>query len=59
MSTPEGLARVLRTIPWRTTLGARGFAKAEFATPKWESSDRDAGLWKRDVADLWWGPNQF
>jgi hypothetical protein len=59
MNTPEGLARVLRTMPWMATPGARLFVGRKLAPPLWDPAERDAGLWKQDKKGLWWGPGEW
>ena len=54
MSTPEGMARVLRMLPWMVTRGAREFVGKELAPPEWDPADCDAGKWKKDEQGLWW-----
>lgn len=58
MVTPDGLARVLRTVPWLASTGACKFVGAGLAPPKWDPAERAAGLWKQDKDGLWWGPGE-
>ena len=58
MATPAGLARVLRTLPWRVNEGARAFLGKGLAPPPWVPADRDAGMWKQDAHGLRWGPGE-
>lgn len=59
MTTPEGLARVLRTIPWMASPGSRSFVGKSLAPPNWDPAERDAGKWKQDKQGLWWGPGEW
>lgn len=54
MATPEGLAEVLRSMPWQVTSGARAFMGKELAPPQWDPAERDAGLWTKDEKGRWW-----
>ncbi len=59
MVTPEGLARVLRTMPWMTSLVAKKYLGPDLAPPDWDPADNDAGLWKQDDQGRWWGPGEW
>jgi hypothetical protein len=59
IETPEGLARVLRTMPWMMSAGSRAFVGKSLAPPDWDPVDRDAGKWKQDTQGLWWGPGEW
>jgi hypothetical protein len=54
MATPEGLARVLRMMPWMVSAGSRAFVGKDLAPPRWDPADSDAGKWKQDKQGLWW-----
>lgn len=54
MATPQGLARVLRMMPWMVHAGSRAFVGRDLAPPDWDPGDRDAGKWKQDKQGLWW-----
>jgi hypothetical protein len=54
MVTPEGLADVLRTIPWMMSHGAEVFIGKDLAPPGWDSREKDAGLWSKDSRGRWW-----
>ena len=54
MATPEGLARVLRMLPWMVSAGARAFVGKDLAPPEWDPADLDAGKWKQDKQGRWW-----
>lgn len=58
LSTPEGLANVLRMMPWMVTPGARLFVGPKLAPPPWDPADNERGLWKQDKKGLWWGPGE-
>ena len=57
--TPEGLARVIRTMPWVTTLCTREFLGPDLSPPNWDPVDNDAGRWKKDDHGRWWGPGEW
>jgi hypothetical protein len=54
MSTPRGLARVLRMMPWRVQPGLCAFIGKELVPPVWDQADCDAGEWEQDKEGLWW-----
>lgn len=50
----DGLARLLRMLPWMVTGRAREFVGKELAPPEWDPADHDAGGWKQDERGMWW-----
>lgn len=59
MGTPEGLARTLRTMPWKVSAGARAFVGKSLAPPDWDPAELDAGKWRQDKQGWWWGPGEW
>jgi hypothetical protein len=59
MATPQGLADVLRRMPWMTMLGARLYLGPALASPDWDPADNDAGKWKKDGEGRYWGPGEW
>lgn len=52
MATREGLARVLRIMPWWVSAGSRAFVGESLAPPAWDKAD--VGMWRQDEEGLWW-----
>ncbi len=59
MTTAQGLADVLRRMPWMTMLGARLYLGPALAPPNWDPADNDAGKWKKDDQGRYWGPGEW
>ncbi|GMV24376.1 MAG: hypothetical protein AMXMBFR58_04070 [Phycisphaerae bacterium] len=59
MATPDGLAAVMRTMPWMVSSVTRKFLGRKLASPVWDPKDEEAGRWKQDKLGRWWGPGEW